>query len=67
MHHTVDCCIAGSTAAGSGGTTTADQMGGQAAKPDLEAAQGSNLGSGTSQGIGSTTRTGPAQYQGTGH
>lgn len=58
---------AGSSAAAGGGTTTADAMGGQAAKPGLEAAQGSNIGSGTSQTIGSTTRTGPAQYQGTGH
>lgn len=54
----------GSSAAGGGGTLTADAMGGRAAKPELEAAQGSNIGSGTSQTISSTTRTGPAQFQG---
>ena len=35
---------AGSLAQGGGGTSTADQKGGQAAKPGLEAAKGSNLG-----------------------
>ncbi|KAL3135112.1 hypothetical protein ABBQ32_008052 [Trebouxia sp. C0010 RCD-2024] len=54
---------AGSEAAGGGGTLTADAMGGLAAKPGLQAAQGSNTGSGTSHTISSTTRKGPAQMQ----
>ena len=50
---------AGSSVTGRGG---ADQTGGIANAPGTDAAAGSNLGSGTSKAIGSTT-----QYQGAGH